>query len=82
MINVELKYPLNLEVMEFHLPLPNVYVVSDDSVAFIFTDEKEYFGYLESLCDLTDKLFYEAIKTEQTRHKLTCLTNLVSLFNR
>ena len=82
MINVELKYPLNLDIMEFHLPLPNVYVVSGDSVAFIFTDEKEYFGYLESLCDLIDHLFYQAVETEQTPDKLTCLTNLVSLFNR
>ena len=73
MITVELKYPLNRDVKEFGVPLPNIFIDSGDYVAFLFTDENEYYEYLGSLCDLIDNLFYEAAKTEQTRNKLTCL---------
>ncbi|MDN3551153.1 hypothetical protein [Mucilaginibacter aquaedulcis] len=69
-----------MELKEFDLPLPNVFVERVDYIAFLFTDEKEYFGYRETLCDLIDNLFYEAIKTEFIRNKLICLTTLVSLF--
>jgi hypothetical protein len=67
-------------VKEFDLPLPPLCIDGGEYSAFLFSDEREYFAYMETLCDLIDSLYYEAVKTEQTRNKLTCLTNLVSLF--
>jgi hypothetical protein len=77
MMTIELKYPLNKEVKEFDLPLPPVFIDGGDYAALLFSDEREYFAYMETLCDLIDSLYYEAAKTEQTRNKLTCLTNHV-----
>ena len=77
----ELKYPLNVEVKEFRIPLPDKIAEKGDSLALIFDSELDYYGYLDTLCDLSDTLLYKVPDTAQRKRVLNCLKDLLTLLS-
>jgi hypothetical protein len=79
MITVELPYPLNLEIKEFDIPLPEIVMERGKYLAFLFTDEEQRLNYLEILCDLSELVVFDAVSLPETKDKLNCLKNLIAV---